>query len=300
MKRFLVFLMALVTVLSLAACHKEDTTPEQSGTDGQVTTGPAGGTQPPVAVDRKEMVVLAGVSATNSDGSKPYEFKWALLEKRLISSVTAQMGGSERNVEFAYRENDRTVVATGMADITVSFGWDEDGRIVSIVEKSTGGDYGIAYAYDGDGNRIEKTVSRNDAVASKTVYTYDAEGKLVTQTTTLPDGTVSSETDYTYNDNGDLIKEVSQWQNDEPVVTKYSYTYDDSKQAVLRLTLNAQGAQVSKTEYTYDESGKLTRETLSGDGSMERTVEYTYETVRMSDAEHTLYRMLMEYMENWY
>lgn len=335
MKKLCAIILALVLMLSLAACNQDKgSAPSTAGTE---SSGETGTTEPTSGVDadtdvvndgveREEVTVLAGITATNADGSMPYEYKWETLERRLMTTMTASAGGTTMTVDFAYRESGRSATVTGLASgVAIDFTWDENGRIVSFVETSTGGTYGVAYIYDQDGRCTEKSVSRNGEPASKITYTYDG-GDLVKEITTLPDGSVSNQKTCAYNENGDLTEEITQWTGAEPVVKRYTYTYNDGGKPVIRITMDGENVQTAKhaytydsegrvltetsfngdtrashTEYTYDENGNLTKERLFLTGEdASRTVDYTYETVRMSDMEYRLYQMLLDQSQGWY
>lgn len=330
MRRFFLLILALMMVLALAACHEDhkDDGGSQSVTDGAGgNSSVSGGDETVNAVPRSDVQVLTGISVIGADGSKSRELKWSLLERRLLTSMTAATNDTELSVEFAYREEGKTAVATGLTSgVTVTFAWDDNGRIVSILEKSNGGSYSIAYVYDEAGRCTERSVTRDDALASRTELTYNDEGKLLTECTYLPDGKISGEKTNTYNDQGDLIAESSKWMGSVPSVKKYSYTYDENGRPSIRITSDEKGKRVARLQYTYDDEGRVLSETSYGSGdestrieytyddngnliqekvfrsdeTAEQTTTYTYEMMRMSELECELYHMLMEYTEKWY
>lgn len=326
MKRFLLMVLALMMVLAMAACHKEpdDNAGAANATDSTGGDSSVGGDETVNGVTRSDVQVLTGITVTEADGSKTTDVSWSLLERRLLTSMT---NGSDLSVEFAYREEGKTAVATGLSSgVTVTFVWDDNGRIVSVLEQSNGGSYGIAYVYDEAGRCVERSVTRDDALASRTELTYDADGRLLTERTCLPDGKVSGEKTNTYNDKGDLIAQTSKWMGSSPSVQKYSYTYDESGRPSIRVTLDEKGKQIARLKYTYDDEGRVLSETSYGgtdqptrieytydeNGNLiqeqlfqsgetaARTTTYTYEMVRMSELEYELYHMLTEYTEKWY
>lgn len=329
MKRIFAAVLALTLLLSLAACKKEQ--PSETDPTGTQATDAADSTDPTAetdnsGVDRSDVTVLSAITATGADGSTSYAYTWETLERRLMTTMTAEAGGTEMSLSFTYRETEKAGTVTGLSSgVVIDFVWDENGRIVTLTETSTGGTYSAGYTYDEEGRCVEKTVSRNGELASTVAYTYEG-GALVKEITTLPDGSVSNQKTCAYNESGDLEQETTQWSGADEVVKKYTYTYNDSGNAISRITLDGADVQTDKhvytydadgrvltdtafdgetrtshTEYTYDENGSLTKEQqyLTGEDAA-RTVEYTYTEVRMSDAEYALYQMLLERSQSWY
>ena len=326
MKRILAMLLVLSVVFCFVACKhnvEPDTTNPQSGaTEG---TAPTAGNQNQ-GVERKNVYILSGITANNADGTKPYEYIWETLDRRIMNTLTASVGGKELKLSFNYRESDRAGTVTGLpSGVVVDFVWDELGRVISMTETSTGGTYAVAYTYDGEGRCVGKSVSRNGQKASDVAYVYEGD-KLTRETVTLPDGSVSSEKTNLYNEHGDLTQEVTKYAGAETVVVKYSYTYNDAGQVLSKSVLGPDEQETEKYAYTYDSEGRVLTETafagdartahtaysyndrgelvkelqyLTGDEAAV-TVEYTYTEVRMSDEEYALYQMVQSFSRDWF
>lgn len=296
MKRFLLILLALMTMM-LVAC--QDDVPQASE---QAPTGTSAGENAAVnVVERTDVQVLTGISITGADGAKTREYHWELLERRLMTSMTVKGDAAEYSVQFVYHEEENTVTAIGLASgVTVTFQWDDEGRVLSVLEKSSGGSYSLTYTYDNAGRCVERTAARDEIPASRTVYTYDDSGRLLTEHTFLSDGTQTGKRSCEYNQQGDLIRETSQWMDQDATVKEYAYSYGENGLPTVRITVDAELSRSSRTEYTYDEDGNLTQEKRYTDlVEPAETVEYTYDMVRMSETEQELYRMLLAYSRNW-
>lgn len=339
MKKFWLIVLALVMVLPLAACKEDpspdnstgpavtepDTNTEQEPAGDQDQSDPAVGNE--AAVDRAVVKILTGITVTEADGSTSGEYCWSLYESRLLASLSITEEEPAREVAFAYQESEKTVAATGLdADVSITFRWDDSGRIVSILENSGSGTYGITYSYDQEGRCVGKAVTRDDQPGSTTEYTFDAAGNLLTECVTLPDGSISRKTTFTYNENGDLVEEINDRMDGDPSVWKYSYTYGENGLPMTRITLDDEGNETFRREYTYDSEGRILTETASSssgrssrseyaydedgnliqekvyssNGELDETIDYTFEEAYMSDAEYELYHMLTAYSENWY
>lgn len=325
MKKLFALTLAAVLAVSLAACHGEkepettagqpqDTTQESHISDGIDYT----------EVERENVVILSAIA--NAAQDTQHTITWETLEQRLMTSLTVDTDGEELEVSFSYRESQRTCTVIGLtADVIVTFGWNRDGQLTSVVEASSGGTYELAYSYDANGLCKEKAASRNGELASRTAYVYDENENLLTRMVTLPDGSVSEKVTFTYDEKGDLTGEITQRGSGEAVEKRYGYTYDEDGRLLEMVTMDEAGNQTGRTAYTYDEEGrKATESVFAGeemtsrrefsydeDGNLaeercytagdqlQNTLSYTYTEVLMAQWEHTLYQMLLELSQSW-
>jgi YD repeat-containing protein len=127
------------------------------------------------------------------------------------------------------------------------------------------GDLTIAYTFDAVGNRLTK----DDSVEGLTIYSYDQNDRLLTETT------AGVTTTYTYDDNGNLVSEISSEQ-------QTTYTWNSENRLIGAEITDANGIQ--QIEYTYDADGIRVAKTVDGN-----------ETRYLIDANHQYAQVLEEY-----
>jgi len=108
-----------------------------------------------------------------------------------------------------------------------------------------------AYTYGNTGNRASKTVTQNGTTTA-TVYTYDSDDRLTTETT--PAGT----TTYTWDANGNLTRKTEPTQ-----ATLYTWDSNNRLSTVQRGTTAATATTIAS--YTYDANGnRVSKTTATG------------------------------------
>ena len=129
-----------------------------------------------------------------------------------------------------------------------------------------------------------KEASAEDGtVDSRTMYTYDDQGNLLSEERDYgDDGTVDSRTvfTYTYDDQGSQLSAEMDYAGDGTVDSRYAYAYDEHGNMLSWETdKNADGTADRRYTYTYDERGnKLSEEEdKDNDGSVDSRYAYTYE-----------------------
>ncbi len=126
----------------------------------------------------------------------------------------------------------------------VEYAYDQLNRLVrEVVTDANNGDLTIEYTYDAVGNRLTKTidVGNDQTVDETTVYTYDVNDRLLTETR---DGVVTT---YAYDQNGNRLSRFTA--NDNQVV----YEWDAQNRLTGVTVTDFEGT--SRIDYTYDVLG---------------------------------------------
>ncbi len=116
----------------------------------------------------------------------------------------------------------------------------------------------VAYTYDATGRLIQKDMGNG----TRTVYTYDAAGTVLSITNDVPDHTtVNSFDDYTYDPLGNVLTDTNQ-------DGAWNYTYDADSQLIQAVfTPNASdpdGLTAQDLQYVYDPAGNRISVTANG------------------------------------
>jgi large repetitive protein len=119
----------------------------------------------------------------------------------------------------------------------ISFVYDKLNQIIkeTTVDPEMG-NHTLEYAYDSVGNRLSKT----DSIYGTTVYRYDANDRLGSETT---NGVTIT---YTYDDNGNLISEQS-------ISKTVTYEWDNENHLVKTVTTDVTG--IHQVQYRYNDDG---------------------------------------------
>ncbi len=201
----------------------------------------------------------------------------------------ATVDGRGNRTVYAYDAANNLVSATDAIGAVTAYGYDVMGQAVAVTNAlgnvtvyeydlrgnktyEGGATYPVRYTYDAFGNRTAMTTYRDEAsgVGDTTTWAYDeASGLLLSKT--YADGKGLT---YTYADDGRLATRT----NARGIVT--TYTYDDWGQLLaidyvdatpdIAYAYDAMGRQTSATDaagvttFTYDATGQLTSEQVSG------------------------------------
>ena len=171
--------------------------------------------------------------------------------KRLYHNTTTKKDVAEG--EYAYRL-DSIVRKTKYDVFTVSYQYDEQGRIVQRTQKSV----------EPDGE--------NKAIRRKSLYRYDERGYMTEED--VYDGKEMLITEYrvTYNADGKpLVKEETHYNaNEKQTMDRYTYTYDqrgnlvEEKREDIPLKQMREFNGKSKTTYAYNSRNQMTEEVIYG------------------------------------
>jgi YD repeat-containing protein len=170
-------------------------------------------------------------------------------------------------------------VQSPMANSTITYGYDELGRVTS---RDIGGTSEsrvfdalgrlntvtnpmgqFSYTYDGLTNRLKQVAYPNGQVAAFNYFDVTGSNRLQSIQNLKGDGTNISTFSYTYDPNG----QIQSWRQQADAQAPKVYTFDyDAVGQLLKATLTDTGAnQVLKTFiYGYDEAGNRTTESING------------------------------------
>lgn len=243
MKRMFAFALAVLMVLGLCACNKED--------PAEKTGEPNFGLMTEAIcryIDGEEVETLKMVLEYDENyniiAGKTY------LEDRLYTEATFGQDVFHPLSQIEYDENGKVCDAT-------TYTYDADGKELSRVTKNAAGEamYSTVNTYNAQGKLISAVTTELDGNQSWERYTYDDRGNM----TSVQYGS-GEETwfDTTYENiyDGDKLIQVKSYEED---VLRQSASYDAQGNTVLEIQYTPEGDEVFRTEYTY-ENGKLLRE----------------------------------------
>ena len=139
--------------------------------------------------------------------------------------------------------------------------------------------YSYEYTYDAQGNILTASnLSGDGVVVGKDVYTYDARGNRLSATNYDEEGKIRDAYTCTYDENNNLLTHEAPSNYGEET-WKTTYTYDDHNSQIKSVCVGPFGfVSTSTTEYTYDESGRMTSKTdYDEDGSKNQFSTFTYD-----------------------
>lgn len=186
-------------------------------------------------------------------------------DNRTLTSVSYDRDGNlERRSEYTYEESQtwvKTYDANGSLIRTQQIQYNENGDPLTDITTNENGDLEsmLEYQYDDDGNltgRIRTSVSSYDG--SRTITTYDGEGRELLRNTYDASGTLTSRSDYTYTDN------ESRQINYDGSGTMTGYTINRYSDTGVTLSVESYDGnnQLSyKDEYHYDSDWNRTGRT---------------------------------------
>ena len=158
---------------------------------------------------------------------------------------------------FQYDALDRLLARVDPDGVTVSYGYDAHGNVVTV----SAGQHSVGYAYDAL-NRVAGV----NAFGGQTAYTYDAAGNLTD--VVFPNGVATS---YVHDGSGRVLG-AEQRNGSGALLAQYDYLLD-SRGRRTGVVESHSGRSVS---YGYDVLSRLTSETITI-GSLVRQISYTYD-----------------------
>ncbi len=273
MKRFLIILLALITVLTFAACGGDTEKPESTDATSKIES-----------VDESSEAE-GEVSSIESDVSSDTPEKYAPL-------VLLEEGKVEEAYKLLIADKDNEQAQELLSKINVVF-------TKQSVKDESFGEISFEYEYDSNGNMTKRVYKTNGKESNTLVAEYGENGNLIIATLTFsfgdsdtmewiynPDGSVKERiekdlttgeiimiTAYEYNDAGLTSKETRS--NNYETVSVTEYIYDENGNTIKVVTSSPDGSEMSY-EYYYDENGRQTgwKENLY---SVTRTVELQYD-----------------------
>ncbi|MBA2870486.1 RHS repeat-associated protein [Anoxybacillus calidus] len=207
------------------------------------------------------------ISFTDASGNPD-----AIVEKTKYDAVGNEMkvvSGTGVVTEYQYNRNNESIYSKESSSPPVETWalYDGAGNLAISLDKQ-GATYNI---YDMNDNLLQVV----DSEGKKTTYTYNAVGDKLKQV-----DSTGSETEWQYDDEGQIKKEIVKIVDAEKNETKYQitdYQYDDVGQ-VHKKTITEQTGDTTVTAkeitYTYDELGRVVKETGITDGKVTETRYY--------------------------
>lgn len=265
MKKWIAMLLALVMLLSLAACDKDDgdnTTATPTG--GNATAAPTGGnTQPPVA-DGENQIPDDGNNQTPDDGNVQPP------DDGLVNAVClTQMIKTEESI------------AGEFDTMRWALEYDEDHNLIACKVYLNDKLY-VETTYNKDMNMplVTKDYDLDGNPSGHCAYTYDENGRCLGYDSTYSyDGeTMTNKAEYTYDERGNKLTEKIYLNGNLDGDYRYTYTSDDRLETEWCIF----GSEETRTQYTYDEHGNLLRIVHTGsDSGYTDTYENTYENGKL-------------------
>lgn len=236
MKKAFALALALMLLLSLAACGEPETTGNQKPNNEKPGTTQSTG---PVAM--KTIYVITGSSTTHIvDGTITYEYKQSFSyddQGRMIGYTFEVDGNSMDSVEMEIQ-------------------CDEYGRTAQIRSIQDGKEVTITYTYDEMGNNLSQITAQDGNTLQSQRYTYDADGNLLSQE--LEVSGICQRVEYVY-EQGRLVKEISY--SDGELSQYELYYYDDQGRVIKSETRLSNDAVYFTWDYTYSDDGLTTYST---------------------------------------
>ena len=233
MKTLICLLLALGMILAMAACGDELKKPYEAA----VSAYNAGN----YAIAYEMLQNLGNYEdATQMLASIQVEKTGANVE-----TITAE-GTVSSNVEYIFTDGNLVKENITHADGTVIknyYKYNDAGLCTSeTLNQIDGGKVVINHLYE-DGIKVRSIRTNADKTKDTYVYACDAQGKILSHVLTLSDGTVE-EAAYSYDDVTGLLLSIVSAGNS----TTFAYnSYND----MVMETVSANGAEISKTAYTY-------------------------------------------------
>jgi YD repeat-containing protein len=135
--------------------------------------------------------------------------------------------------------------------------FDESGRVISQSSFSPGGLLAekVVLAYDSAGRVVHETyyVDEEDPSEEKS-YEYDAEGRMIKQLKHYLDGSADV-THYEYNESGRLIEKRTV-DDEDAVDSRETFAWDGDR-LVTHMLVDADGNQLLREDFKYDEKGNM-------------------------------------------
>lgn len=204
-----------------------------------------------------------------------------------LGRITAETDGQGRTLRYGYDALGNLTTLTYPDGTQVAYAYDQNGNIIQVATDTGTYDYTYdeedrpthltrpdgtqtTYVYDEAGQLTSMTTTGPAGPLSSYAYTYDGEGNIATETSTMADTTGAAHATlrtFTYTADGKL---ASCEQTADGTWSKESYAYDacGNRTAVTR-----EGDQAHTTTYAYDADDRLIRSTSTNSG----TTTYTYD-----------------------
>lgn len=277
MKMILSLILAVVTLLSLAACADKTET-RYILTDFETTM--SDGTVQKTVHHYTDDWIMTG-STVYRDGEVEMEIVCELNDRGDPKSITYTMGDLVQAEEYVsvYDDNGNithTDIYTDgekTASTTTQRTYDENGVLTSMVQ--TTANHIQEYHYNPDGTIAKMVWTLLDMNTTQTTeYTYDEQGNEIRTASYNGSGVLISESNSSYDDQGHILVSVDTRYNDDGTPAETSaaeYTWE----GLVKTThvINPDGTETSWAVTEYDQAGNIIRhEIYSGDRLMSSQV----------------------------
>ncbi|MGK7874026.1 MAG: RHS repeat-associated core domain-containing protein [Xenococcaceae cyanobacterium] len=210
--------------------------------------------------------------ATTDRNGRLTSFTYDALNRQTQENWLDESSNIIRTITSTYDAANQLTAVTD-PDSTYSFGYDVNGRLITVDNAGTTGvpNVVLTYAYDNDGNLISVSDTIDGLAGGNTAYTYD-ELDRVTQITQTGDDVADKRVDFTYDVIGQLesLNRYADLDGTQLVVGS-NYTYD-SLNRLENLTHSNTTSTVAFYDFVYDAASRITQIT-DVDGS----TDYTYD-----------------------
>ena len=179
-----------------------------------------------------------------------------------------QYGNPYSETEYVYDHDHRLarlVMRNQEAETTLIFEYDynEKGQLATELRKSFGMTVdSLTYLYDESGNlKIKEHFDRTGLLRSKSVQSYDPNGRMIEVEEFLGDRRKLRHLKYVYDDQGRKKMELIIDQSGQ-VGTSLLYNYDKKGNIIRRENYIGETKKISTEEYKYDKYNNCTSQTL--------------------------------------
>ncbi len=191
-------------------------------------------------------------SATGSSGTITFLYQDS-AHPDLVTEVAYPNG---QYLKFSYNAVGQRTRSVDQTGFTVNYQYDTLGRLQALTDGS--GNLIVRYTYDSAGNLVQK----DNGNGTRTVYTYDADGNVLSITNLARDhATVNSFNQYTYDAVGNVLSDTNQ-------DGRWAYTYDADGQLIHAVFTpngtNPDGLTAQDIQYAYDAAGNRVSQTVNG------------------------------------
>ena len=167
-----------------------------------------------------------------------------------LTQVTYPNG---RYLAFTFDQYGRRASLTDQSGFVVNYSFDAAGRLAGLTDGS--GTVIVQYAYDAAGRLSRK----DNGNGTYTTYSYDLAGQVLSIVNNAPGGSANSRFVYTYDALGRRVTQTT-------LDGAWSYGYDATGQLTSAVFVPVQGSAVpaQNLQYTYDAMGNRTRTVENG------------------------------------
>jgi YD repeat-containing protein len=259
------------------------------GAGGSGVTGGSGGTGGTSAEAACGVMIT---STDAESGDRTYDFSYDADGRLSSFEDVTNMSSTQYTYDAQGRLTRMEEQNSDGSSNTTVLTYDASGRMVTLQEESgSPGDAEYegqirTFTYDADGNRTGRDITDlvTDELGDRAAYAYDDVGHLTSIESDsdgpagVPDGVPDSRTVYTYDSGGNMISEVTESLDIEGAITSEdtkTYTYDDSGHLVEESRSSGGVVDVVKT-FTYDAAGNVIMEERVSESDPTGTYTTTY------------------------